>query len=43
VILCKLEEIVQLLDSEASLRALLKDKVHAAVVEKNPFFSKAPW
>lgn len=41
VVLCKLEEIVQLLDSEASLRALLKDKVHAAIVEKNPLFSKA--
>jgi restriction system protein len=41
VVLCKLEEIVQLLDSEASLCALLKDKVHAAIVEKNPLFSKA--
>lgn len=41
VVLCKLEEIVQLLDSEASLQALLKDKVHAAIVEKNPLFSKA--
>lgn len=41
VVLCKLEEIVQLLDSEASLRVLLKDKVHAAIVEKNPLYSKA--
>jgi len=41
VVLCKLEEIVQLLDSEASLRELLKDKVRAAIVEKNPLFSKA--
>lgn len=37
VTLCTLDEIVRLLEREGDLRVLLKDKVHAAVVDKNPY------
>lgn len=41
VVLCGLDEIVQILDTEASLRELLKEKIHAAVVDKNPHHRRA--
>lgn len=36
VVLCKLEEIVLLLEQEKDLRAFLKAKINAAVIDKNP-------
>jgi restriction system protein len=38
VVLCELEEIVQLLNKEGNLRSWLKEKVHAAIVHKNPLY-----
>lgn len=40
VVLCTLEEIVQLLDSDTSLKELLKEKAQAAIVEKKPLHQK---
>jgi restriction system protein len=37
VVLCDLKEIVQLLEREGDLRELLRAKIQAAVVDKNPF------
>jgi hypothetical protein len=37
VVLCTLEEFVRLLDQQGDLRSMLKSKVNAAIVEKNPF------
>lgn len=37
VILCTLEELVRLLEQETDLRSFLKDKINAAVLDKNPF------
>lgn len=41
VVLCSLEEIVQILEEQASLRELLKEKIRAAVIDKNPLFRRA--
>lgn len=38
VVLCKLEEIVKLLEQEGSLKDLLKAKIKAAIVDKNPMY-----
>jgi restriction system protein len=38
VVLCELEEIVQLLNKEGNLRSWLKEKVNAAIVHKNPLY-----
>jgi len=38
VVLCKLEEIVLLLEQEKDLRAFLKAKINAAVIDKNPMY-----
>ncbi len=38
VILCKLQEIVLLLEQEKDLKEFLKDKINAAIADKNPFF-----
>ena len=38
VILCKLQEVIDLLDREGDLKVWLKAKVTAAVVDKNPFY-----
>ncbi|CAN5150821.1 restriction endonuclease [soil metagenome] len=38
VALCKLEEIVMLLERELELKDLLKEKITAAIIHKNPFF-----
>jgi PHD/YefM family antitoxin component YafN of YafNO toxin-antitoxin module len=36
VVLCKLEEIVRLLEQEGNLKDLLKAKIKAAIIDKNP-------
>jgi restriction system protein len=36
-VLCELEEIVSLLDGEVELKEFLKNKINAAVLDKNPF------
>ena len=36
IILCKLEEIVMLLEQEKDLKAFLKAKINAAIIDKNP-------
>ena len=36
VVLCKLEEIVRLLEQESNLTDLLKAKINAAIIDKNP-------
>ena len=38
VVLCKLEEIVFLLESEKTLKDFLKEKINAAIIYKNPFY-----
>lgn len=38
VVLCNLQEIVMLLEREGDLKALLKEKIRAAIVHKNPFY-----
>lgn len=38
VVLCKLEEIVHLLENEKGFRDFLKEKVSAAIIHKNPFY-----
>ncbi|HLB70536.1 MAG TPA: restriction endonuclease [Candidatus Methanoperedens sp.] len=38
VILCKLQEIVDLFEKEGDLKKWLKDKVTAAIVDRNPFY-----
>ena len=42
VVLCTLEEIVILLDAGDPLKDLLKEKILAAVVDKNPFHRRGP-
>jgi restriction system protein len=37
IILCDLSEIVRLLEVEADLKTVLKDKIHAALLDRNPF------
>jgi len=37
VFLCTLEELVKLLEQEGDLKSFLKRKMHAAVIDKNPF------
>ena len=37
MVLCVLEEFVDLLEREGDLRELLKEKIHFAVIDKNPF------
>lgn len=37
VVLCSLQEIVQMLEHEANLTELLKKKVRSAVIDKNPY------
>jgi len=36
VVLCKLEELVRLLDQEADLKEFLQRKIQAAIIDKNP-------
>jgi restriction system protein len=43
VILCKLEEIVMLLEREIELRPFLKSKINAAKMEKNPMHEPLKW
>lgn len=38
VVLCKLEEVVKLLEREFDLGAFLKQKIQVAVIDKNPLF-----
>ncbi len=38
VILCSLDEIVYMLESDGDLCDLLKQKVHAAIIDKNPYW-----
>ncbi len=38
IVLCKLEEIVRLLEREGDLKDWLKTKINAAIVDKNPLF-----
>ena len=38
VVLSKLDEIVSLLNAEGDLKKWLKAKLHAAIVDKQPFF-----
>ena len=37
IVLCTLEEIFRLLEEEKDLKIFLKDKIHAAIIDKNPF------
>lgn len=39
-VLCELEEIVKLLDRQSSLQELIKTKIRAAVVDKQPLFKQ---
>ncbi len=39
VVLCKVEEIVRLLESEGDLKDWLEQKINAAIIDKNPFFT----
>jgi restriction system protein len=41
VVLCSLDEIVQVLEAQASFKDLLKDKIRAAVIDKNPLHRRA--
>ena len=41
MILCSLQEIVHLLEREGDLKSWLKEKVHAAIVDKNPWHVSA--
>ena len=36
IVLCKLEEIVMLLEHEKDLKAFFKAKINAAMIDKNP-------
>jgi hypothetical protein len=38
IVLCKLEEIVMILENEADLKEWLKQKINAAIIDKNPLF-----
>lgn len=38
IILCGLDEIVRLLEEERDLKDLLKQKINAAIINKNPFY-----
>jgi len=40
IVLCKLEEIVKLLEREGSLKDLLKAKIDSAIIDKNPLFTE---
>jgi len=42
VVLCKLEEIVKLLEQEGDLKELLKAKINAAIIDKNPLHVHDP-
>jgi restriction system protein len=37
IVLCTIEEIFRLLEQEKDLNIFLKDKIHAAIIDKNPF------
>lgn len=37
-VLCALEELVMLLEDERDLKDFLKQKIHAAIVDKNPYY-----
>lgn len=39
VVLCRLEEIVMLLEREADLKAFLKEKINASIIHKDPLFN----
>lgn len=41
LVLCSLEETAHVLEQQASLKDLLKEKVRAAVIDKNPLFRRA--
>lgn len=38
VVLCNLQEIVMLMEKDEDLKTLLKEKIRAAIVHKNPFY-----
>ena len=38
VVLCKIEELVKLLEQEADLKQFLQQKIEAAIVHKNPLY-----
>jgi hypothetical protein len=38
VVLCKLEEVVKLLEQEADLKQFLRQKIEAAIIHKNPLY-----
>ncbi|MGB6334673.1 MAG: restriction endonuclease, partial [Thermoanaerobaculia bacterium] len=42
VVLCKLQELVLLLERGEDLAAFLKAKVHASIVDKEPFSTVLP-
>lgn len=41
IVLCTLQEIMGILDGDGNLKELLKQKIHCAVVDKNPMYSVA--
>ena len=43
VVLCKLEEIVMLLEKEIELRPFLRSKINAAKMDKNPMHEPLKW
>ena len=38
IVLCELEEVVKLLERQSSLQELIKSKIRAAVVDKQPLY-----
>ena len=38
IVLCKLEEIVMLLEQEKELKAFFNAKINAAIIDKNPMY-----
>lgn len=38
VVLCTLEELVHLLELEEDLKKFMRRKIHAAIIDKNPFY-----
>jgi len=38
VVLCRLQELVQLLEKESDLKSFLKEKINASIIHKNPLF-----
>jgi restriction system protein len=38
IVLCKLEEVIFLLENDVDLKDFLKTKIHVAIIDKNPMF-----